>query len=40
MTVILSLYGIIMDHEINAPGHGNNVFDGINAMRKRYLKGK
>ena len=27
MTVIFSLYGIIMDHEINAPGHGNNVFD-------------
>ena len=29
-----------MDHAINAPGHGNNVIDGINEMDKRYLKGK
>ena len=29
-----------MDHTINAPGHGNNVIDGINTEDKRYLKGK
>ena len=34
-----TLYGIIMDHTINAPGHGNNVIDGINTEDKRYLKG-
>ena len=28
-----------MDHAINSPGHGNNVFDGLNATVKRYLKG-
>ena len=27
-----------MDLAINAPGHGNNVVDGINATEKRYLK--
>ena len=26
-----------MDGTIMAPGHGNNVVDGINAMDKRYL---
>ena len=37
-TVLSSSYGIIMDREINAPGHGNNVADGINATDKIYLK--
>ena len=40
MTVLSSSHGIIMDCAINAPGHGNNFFDGINATGKRYLKGK
>ena len=29
-----------MDREINAPGHGKNVFDGLNATNKNCLKGK
>ena len=29
-----------MNGAINAPGHGNNVFDGLNAMDKFYLKGE
>ena len=29
-----------MDLEINAPFHGNNDVDGINAMYKPYLKGE
>ena len=40
MTVLSSSYGIIMDLSINAPGHGNNVVDVLNATYKRYLKGK
>ena len=40
MTVLSYSYGIIMDCTINAPGHGNNVVDGLNAMDKRYLKGE
>ena len=40
MTVLSYSYGIITDHVINSPGHGNNVVDGINATDKRYLKGK
>ena len=39
MTVLSSLYGIIMDRAINVPGHGKNVVDGINVTGKRYLKG-
>ena len=27
-----------MDCAINVPGHGNNVFDVINAVEKLYLK--
>ena len=40
MTVFSSSYGIIMDRAINAPGHGNNVVDGLNTTDKRYLKSK
>ena len=29
-----------MDCAINAPGHVNNVVDGLNTTDKRYLKGK
>ena len=39
MNVLSSSYGIIMDRVINAPGHGKNVLDGLNATYKRYLKG-
>ena len=38
MNVLSSLYGIIMDRAIDAPGHGKNVFDGLNATYKCYLK--
>ena len=37
-TVLSNSYGIIMDRAINAPVHGNNVVDGINAREKLYLK--
>ena len=40
MTVLSSSYGVIMDRAINAPVHGKNVVDGLNATNKRYLKGK
>ena len=39
MIVLSSSYGIIMDHEINAPGHGKNFVDGLNLTEKYYLKG-
>ena len=38
MTVLPYPYGIIMDEAINAPGHGNNVVDGLNATDIIYLK--
>ena len=38
MTVLSSSYGIIMDREISAPGHGNNVVNGINTTGKHYWK--
>ena len=38
MTVLSYLYGIIMNHVNNAPGHGKNVVDVINATEKYYLK--
>ena len=39
MTVLSSSDGFIMDCAINAPGHGNNIVDGINATDRCYLKG-
>ena len=38
MTVLSSLYGIIMDRSINSPGNGNDIVDVLNATDKRYLK--
>ena len=38
MTVLLSSCGIIMYFEINAPGHGKNVIDGLDATDKCYFK--
>ena len=38
--VLSSSYGIIIYCAINAPGHGNNVVDGLNATGKRYLNGE
>ena len=40
MTVLSSSYSIIMDCANNAPGHGKNIFDGLNEMTKRHLEGK
>ena len=38
MTMLSSSYVIIMDREINEPGHRKDVADGINATEKRYFK--
>ena len=38
MNVLSSSYGIITDLTINAPGHGNNVVNLLNATYKGYLK--
>ena len=38
MNVLSSLYGIILDREINSPGHEKNVVGGLNVTDKRYLK--
>ena len=38
ITVLLSLYGININFEINAPGHGKNDVDGLSATEKRYLR--
>ena len=40
MTVFSSSYGIITHRAINAPGHGENVVDELNATDKTYLKGE
>ena len=40
MTVLSYSYVIMMDREINAPGYGKNIVDGINATDKCYLKGE
>ena len=38
MTVVSSLYEIIMDNSINEPDHGNNVVERLNPTDKHYLK--
>ena len=37
MSVISQCYSIIIDCGISAPGHGNEVVDGLNAVDKRYI---
>ena len=39
INLLSSSYGIIIYRAIDAPSHGNNVVDGLNATYKRYLKG-
>ena len=39
MTLLSSLYVIIMCLAINSPGHGNNVVDGIYYIDKIYYRG-
>ena len=39
MIVFSYSYGIIIDRAINAPGHVNNIVDGLNSKEKLYLKG-
>ena len=38
MIILSSLYAIITNRAINAPDHGNNSVDGLNATEKSYLK--
>ena len=38
MTVLSSSYGIIVDIEINTPGHGNNVVYGLSATEKKIFE--
>ena len=40
MTALSSSYGIIIDFEINTPGHRKNAIDGDNTTVKFYLKGE
>ena len=35
--VLPTLYGIIMDHAINAPGHRNNIFNSLNTNDKCFI---
>ena len=35
MSVMSQTYSIIIDRGISAPGHGNEVIDGLNAVDKR-----
>ena len=39
MTMLSSSYGIIIYCSMNAPGHGKNDVDGINATVKWYFNG-
>ena len=38
MTVLSSIFGIIIDFVINVPGCENNIVDGIDATDKQYFK--
>ena len=37
MSLISQCYSIIIERGINSPGHRKEVFDGINAVDKRYI---
>ena len=37
MSVMSQTYSIIIDRGISAPGHGKEVFDGLNAVDKSYI---
>ena len=37
MSVMLQCFSVIIDQGINAPGHVEEVVDGLNAIDKRYI---
>ena len=37
MSVISQTFSLIIDWGISAPGHGKEVFDGLNAVDKRFI---
>jgi hypothetical protein len=39
-SVLSSEHGFVIDHAVNAPGHGKDIVDGLNATDKNFLKQK
>jgi hypothetical protein len=39
-SLLSSEHGITIDHAVNAPGHGKDIVDGLNATDKNFLKKK
>ena len=37
MSYLSTSYQIVLDKALHTPGHGKDVVDGFNAVRKRYL---
>eukprot|EP00957_Ditylum_brightwellii_P108532 8277984-Ditylum_brightwellii.AAC.1 len=37
-STICMKYGIVLDGAVGAPGHGNDVVDGLNAVGKKFLR--
>ena len=37
MYFLSKLYQIVLDKDVDKPGHGKDVVDGFNAVQKRYL---
>jgi hypothetical protein len=38
--LLATIHGIVIDHAIGAPGHGNDKVDGLNAVDKRFISEK
>ena len=37
LSCLVSIYEFTIDRQVDAPGHGTGVVDGINAINKNYL---
>ena len=37
MSYLSTSYQIVTDRDVDTPGHGKDVVDGLNAVQKRYL---
>ena len=37
MSYLPKSYKIVLDRDVDTPGHGKDIMDGFNALQKRYL---
>eukprot|EP00957_Ditylum_brightwellii_P065577 4973903-Ditylum_brightwellii.AAC.1 len=38
LSMLAVQFDVVIDHDVSAPGHGNDIVDGLNTVDKRFLR--